>query len=471
MKLKQKQITEVLKNTHRTKDAMSNLAKDLSELNLKQYRSLANEFADSYEGPALGNLLTVSAINRVKLCTGLLIKSMTVVDELKPIYYCFSLHDEEPIEALTSFAFDNHRESPQFAAVAAEICMELSIRYQANNSLIVKLKDLIVNGDSTGYIKERLSSFQNDPATFNICLDPLKDLPELATQMSHPLPDYREEAPWKIGKVDPGNLDQATLVQYYYKAKNLRYHNKAFEFFAEMCKRFSGEYLIHLGRRLYIDAYYFADVDLFKKLDKLLSGKYAGVNISPENYLADSRDGFTLLENIAFEMLKDPANYDAKDFFQSASTFFEKHYPNLDVIFKRAAIATYPVDTDATGDAMRRIRFTRTTLGLDPKNDPVEKVYHWIKDGKGNNNDEVKHLQNRLIKRDKTIENLNMEVHELKEKTIGDQDYLQLKKENHELTLEIAKQKMKLKNWKLMIAEEKEKNGILQKQLNTLALN
>lgn len=471
MRLKKKQIVEVLKNTPRTKDAMSNLAKDLSELNLVQYRSLASELADSFEGPALGNLLTISAINKVKLCTGLLIKCMTIVDDLKPIYYCFSLHDEEPIEALTSFAFDNHRESPQFAAVAAEISMELSIKYKTNNSLIKKLNDLITNGDSTGYVKNVLSSFRNDITTFKTCLNPLKDLPEVAKKVLHPLPNYREEAPWQIGKVDPGNLDQAALVQYYYKAKNLRYHNKAFGFFAEMCKRFSGDYLIHLGRRLYIDAYYFADVDLFKKLDKLLSGRYAGVNISPESYLADSPDGFTLLDNIAFEMLKDPANYDANDFFQSASTFFEKHYPNLDVIFKRAAIATYPVDTDATGDAMRRIRFTRAKMGLDPENDPVEKVYQWIKNGKGNNNDEVKHFKSRLIKKEKTIENLNMEVHELKEKTIGDLDYQQLKKENHELTLEIAKQKMKLKNWKLMIAEEKEKNGILQKQLNTSELN
>ena len=120
---------------------------------------------------------------------------------------------------------------------------------------------------------------------------------------------------------------------------------------------------------------------------------------------------------------------------------------------------------------MRRIRFTRAMMGLDPENDPVEKVYQWIKDEKGNNKDEVKHLQNRSIKKDKTIENLHKEVHELKEKTIGDFDYQQLKKENHELILEIAKQKMKLKNWKLMIAEEKEKNGILQKQLKNVETN
>ena len=158
MKLKQKKITEVLKNTPRTKDAMTNLAKDLSDLNLKQYRSLVNELADSFEGPALGNLLTVSAINKVKICTGLLIKSMTIVDDLNPIYYCFNLHDQESIEALTSFAFDNHRESPQFAAVAAEVSMELSIRYKTNNSLIKRLNDLITNGDSTGYVSNILSS-------------------------------------------------------------------------------------------------------------------------------------------------------------------------------------------------------------------------------------------------------------------------------------------------------------------------
>jgi hypothetical protein len=479
MKLEQNQIIDVLKNTPRTKKAMSNLAKDLSELNPEQYRSLANELADSFEGPALGNLLTVSAINRVKLCTGLLIKSMRVVDDLKPIYYASSLLDAEAIEALNAFAFDNYRTNPQFAITAAKLALELSLKFNQHRSQVKFLLDIFRNNEMSFVNKQRdeainvfaKSNYGDNSYHWNTKLNPMDDLPDVVKDVIHPLPMYKDIPPFEVGKMLPENLDMMELVDYFGRAMYLGFYNKCFDFLEELDENYEFEKTFMMARLLYFHASMTANNDLINKLDMRFNGEHLGVRIDQEKALLTSMDGLDCLNSMSFHSLLDPNYFDVTELFKESSMFVEKYFPALDILFKRAAIVAYPMNNEETANVIHRIRFTRATMGLDPENDPVEKVYQWIKDGKGNNKDEVKHLQNRLIKKDKAIENLNMEVHELKEKTIGDLDYQQLKKENHELTLEIAKQKIKLKNWKLMIAEEKEKNDILQKQLNTSELN
>jgi len=67
MKFNEDAIIKKLNNIQRIKSEASKLADDLSYLTPDQYDYLLNKLTQEFEGPALANLLIVSAINKVKL--------------------------------------------------------------------------------------------------------------------------------------------------------------------------------------------------------------------------------------------------------------------------------------------------------------------------------------------------------------------------------------------------------------------
>ena len=75
MKFNKQAIIEKLKNTGRCKSEMKNLAEELIHLTKDEYDSLVHKLTKEYEGPALGNLLIVSAINKIKLAPRLYINN------------------------------------------------------------------------------------------------------------------------------------------------------------------------------------------------------------------------------------------------------------------------------------------------------------------------------------------------------------------------------------------------------------
>jgi hypothetical protein len=121
-------MTEKLQRTGRCRHEVGQAAAVFSVFDVTEYEELLRHLVDTGEDQALGILLNVCAVNKIKLTPELLVESLGVVEPLPDFAAPFCMQDQSVIEPLLTMALASNI-SWQRQVFAARLATELTIRF------------------------------------------------------------------------------------------------------------------------------------------------------------------------------------------------------------------------------------------------------------------------------------------------------------------------------------------------------
>ncbi len=131
-------VLEKLHNTSRCRPEVEQTAIALSNLSEKEYGELITNLIDNGNDKTVGILLSVCAVNKIKLDPELLAKTLKVVEPITDFAFPFCMQDQSAIEALLAIALADDI-SWERQAFAARLAAELSIRYHSDRKPVKKV--------------------------------------------------------------------------------------------------------------------------------------------------------------------------------------------------------------------------------------------------------------------------------------------------------------------------------------------
>ena len=492
MKFNEVAIIEKLETTSPIQSEASRLADDLSYLKPEQYDYLLNKLTQEFEGPALANLLIVSAINKVKLHPEYLAKSIKIVADVNDVYFAYKYQDKNSLQILLDTI-----NSFYFKCLNSEICplriaVELSLKFkklqpevkQAINLASVKTQHYELVGEINN-LKKILKDgiYGSSDIDWKTDRNPLDELPKKAED----IPIMPGLSPWHLGKLDPKMLDENQLAEHIEHAVHLRFLDKAYDFLLEFRdKCHDVEEVDYITRFLYNELIVHNNLALTEKVEKLLPEHFKTPEDEVIKHFMVHPQGIENLERLCVMEIENQEvhEFNVMEFLRSLKNLTALNYPALDIILGRATIASYPKNIDEIEPIMKFIKYNRIKLGLDPEADPVNDLCEMItiNNGNGDNHKTIieKNSQLRtkikslkfdmarivdcLKEKEKVIKRLEDEIESWKKKAERNEDYQTLKNERDQLLDRNRAQKTKKKNFSAMINEEKEKNRELRKQ-------
>jgi len=336
-------IVEKLKDTQQIKSEVSRLADDLSFLSPERYDFLLNKLTGEYEGPALGNLLIVSAINQVKLNSEYLAKAIKMVDNLINAAFAYKYQDKDGLQTLVNFI-----EHLSFGWVdneiyALQIAVELSIKLDSCKAEIKKIINIVAHRNKEMGLTDHVLDFHkllenekygSQNHRWITDLDPLNELPDKPEEPNKKqfLTDQR---PWHFGEFDPKDLDEDEFEEYIKLTAHLRLFDKAYDLLLEFRNRSNDTGIVNEMTRL-LFSYSIAAKDLVsaEKIESLLPDNLR----SPQNdllkELVERSESLEMLERLCRMEIdnQEVHEYNAVSFLELLMlllTLFDRHFLNL----------------------------------------------------------------------------------------------------------------------------------------------
>jgi hypothetical protein len=121
-------LGERLQKAHRCKPEIIQLAEEMASLSPSDYDKLAVRLVEAGEDHALGILLTVAAVNKIKFDPVVLANTIKVVEVVIDIRHTYGQQDASAIEPLIAVALSEDL-SYERQAIAASIAVELAIKF------------------------------------------------------------------------------------------------------------------------------------------------------------------------------------------------------------------------------------------------------------------------------------------------------------------------------------------------------
>jgi hypothetical protein len=121
-------LTEQLRATHRCRPEVKELADRMASLDTERYNALIAEFTEKGEDRALGILLNVAAVNRIKLDPAALATSLKALDTILDIGCPYKFQGEKAVEPLLEVALAEDI-SPERQALAILLAAELTVKF------------------------------------------------------------------------------------------------------------------------------------------------------------------------------------------------------------------------------------------------------------------------------------------------------------------------------------------------------
>lgn len=140
---------ERLHKTSRCRDDVMQCAAFFSSLSEAQYGDLIQCLVDTGEDQALGILLNVCAVNKIKLNPDLLARTLKVVEPVIDFAHPFIMQDQTAIEPVLAMALAEDISSER-QAFAARLAAELVVRYDLDRAPVKKVL-LKISNTSFGY--------------------------------------------------------------------------------------------------------------------------------------------------------------------------------------------------------------------------------------------------------------------------------------------------------------------------------
>jgi len=384
-------IIEKLKNTPQIKSEASRLADDLSFLTPERYDYLLNKLTQEYEGPALGNLLIVSAINQVKLNPEYLAKSIKMVDNLMNAAFAYKYQDKNGLLTLINFIEHLNFGWIDNEIYALQIAVELSLKFNIYKDEIKKIINIVAyrNKDMglTDYILDfhkllESEKYGNENHRWITDHDPLNELPEKPEE-PHKKQLLTDQRPWEFGKLDPKDLHEDEFVEYIELAAHLRMFDKAYDLLLEFKNRSNDVDLVDQMTRL-LFSYSIANKNLLsaQKFESLLPDHLRSQQIDLIKLLVEKTEAVELLERLCCIEIENQEVYerDAISFLEILKDFTSIYYPALTLILRRASIASCPVNNDELNMEIENIKFNRIQLWLDPGKDSSNRFYELMQE-------------------------------------------------------------------------------------------
>lgn len=131
-------MTEKLQSTARCRSEVKEAASFFSLLDQKKYEDLIRHLVDSGEDQALGILLNVCAVNKIRLTPELLVETLGVVEPITDFAAPFCVQDQDIIEPLLSMSMAANI-SWQRQILAARLAAELTVRFKQDPKPVKKV--------------------------------------------------------------------------------------------------------------------------------------------------------------------------------------------------------------------------------------------------------------------------------------------------------------------------------------------
>jgi len=461
MKFNEDAIIKKLNNIQRIKSEASKLADDLSYLTPDQYDYLLNKLTQEFEGPALANLLIVSAINKVKLHPEYLAKSIKIVDNAIHVYFAYKYQDKHSLQLLLDIINSHYFGCLRVEMCSLRIAVELSLKFKKLKQEVhraiyiagIKNKHDDLYDDLYNLSKMLLNETYDSPGVeYRIDQNPLDELPEKAED----IPVMMGFSPWHLGKLDPKKLEENQLAEHVEQAVHLGFLGKAYDFLLECRARCNdSDEVNYITRLLYNESVIHNDLALALKVEKLLPEH---IRTPEDKIIKHLMSHPQVIENIERLCVMEIENqevhgFNANEFLSSLNAMTLLNYPALGIILERATIASYSNNIDELEPNMNYIKYFRLKLGIDPDADPVNDFCEMItkNTGNGGNHKKIKEINSQLrtkvkdlkydigqmvesiIEKDKVIKKLEDEIESWKQKAEHNEDYQALKTERDEL--------------------------------------
>jgi len=438
-------IIKKLKGTPQIKSETSRLAVDLSFLTPERYDYLLNKLTGEYEGPALGNLLIVSAINQLKLNPEYLAKAIKMVDNLVNAAFAYKYQDETGLKALIDFIEHLYFGWVDNEIYALQIAVELSLKFNIYKDEIKKIINIVAyrNKDMglTDYVLDfhkllESEKYGGDNHRWITDLDPLNELPDKPGE-PHKKQFLTDQRPWHFGEFDPKDLLEDEFDEYIKLTAHLRLFDKAYDLLLEFRNRSNDMDMVNEMTRL-LFSYSIATKNLLsaEKFESLLPDHLR----SPQNdlikELVERSESLEILERLCRMEIENQEvhEYDATSFLELLKNLTSIYYPALTLILRRASIASCLVENDELKMEYENIIFNRIQLGIWPDTDSINTVYEPVQQI------EEKENQNRKLAEENS--QLRAEIKCLNLKMAQIVTYLQQKQ------TEIKRLNKQIENWK-----------------------
>jgi len=277
IKFNEDAIIEKLENSSPIQSEASKLADDLSYLKPDQYDYLLNKFTRELEGPALANLLIVSAINKVNLNPEYLARSIKIVDDVNNVYFACKYQDENSLQTLLDTINSNYFSCLRIEIAPLRIAVELSLKFnkmqpevkKAINLATLKSQYYYEQCDDVKKLEKILMEgiYGSPDKEWKTDQNPLTELPKKAED----IPIMTGPSPWNLSKIDPKKFDENQLAEYVHGAINFGFLDKAYELLTEFRKKcLDNDKVDQITRELYNVSIIYNNFVLNEKLLKLL---------------------------------------------------------------------------------------------------------------------------------------------------------------------------------------------------------
>ena len=489
--MKKQEIINKLKLAKRSKGEMQELADAMIGWAASDYDELLKNFIDEYDGPSIGNLLIVSALNEIKLDGETLVNSLVLLEEHSPAYYAFAYQTKEVIPVLYNRAIKFSYRAAGLALVTTNIAVEMAIKCNSNKALIAQLIEIMYyrseeseyHDDFTEALKVlKNKEFSDTEIRWRLKREPMTELPERYHRVTFPNAGEKIIPAYKIGQADPLNLKDEDLIKNFEIASGVGLLSKAMEFFDEILRRLGIEEAIDHFNYLFYCCIIFQDYVYLQSLLSKMGVDFSELKVDLLVEIIKDPYQFEKLEEMAKIYIQSKNELSPNQFMFGINLLFNTNFPAMSVILNRAAIGSFPEDNEDLEQFIDNIKDSRIRLGLDMETDPVFEVCNWLKkkqyyldleneveNERSDNNiayGKIYDLKREVKERSKTNKKLGKEVEEWKKKAIGDKEYQALKKERDELLYKVDQLKMELKNCKSLITEAKDEKKALQDSID-----
>ena len=486
-------IIEKLNETKRTKTEMKKLAEELSNLKVKEYNEIMEKLLEDYNGPALGKLLIVSAINKISVDPVILANSIDIVDHSIDAYFPYKYQDETAIPPLLARSNDMTIDEPFILINPMVVAVELAIKFKAFEKEILDTLKLLSHRFQIAEITENIQDlikflktgkYKDPEVKWKLDLKPLNELPEREIT---PIYGNNRQKPdeTSLGRfvhLDPKVLTCDQLERCFLRALKYNQLGTALAFLLEYWQKSKNEqkFIDHLMTLKYL-ALFNGNVELNSEINREYFANEEKIPHA-ETLLQciDSSEFLSSMEDFCRINILDEKNNTAGSFCLYLQQVFHNYYPALSLLLARSVVTTYPQELENT-DLLHNVELDRLRLGLEAKGDPIEDVISAFSDIKELSELEditsglhckveelnltVSRYKTDIEKKRKEIDNLEKNVSKLQNQLKGTPEYQEVKKNLQNAKEELEDVKRKLKNCIIMVNEEKEKNQDLRKQI------
>lgn len=463
----------------RTKDEMQELAEQCKELQPAQYDEMLESLLETYDGPGVGNLLVISALNKISLDPETFVQSIMITDKMQPIHLSAVYQNKDATEYLIDYGYKWFHGMSGKSYWAMKIAIDLTCKYQLEEERfkIVKVLNFMVLSirDKTGKKKFIvLKNLVEGNKSVSKNYDALNILPKQSQRENIPTSISRVTSPWQLGHIKLSSLSDNELIRFSQLTAKAGLMRKADEICTEILKRNKMEKFHDSLIDLLDHGLIYQDSNIVYRI--AFNNPY-----DIREYFDNIFTDFFILNSFLEHRLRNGSDLDNFSIFEKLAVY---HFPALCIFFSRAEIAVSIADEEKIKLIKTRIKESRILLGLDPESDPVNEIYNLFQMKNDYNKLEEEaeklsievsdlekaksQLKTQLDEKSKTNKKLGKEVEELKLKVIGDKEYQMVKAERDMLFPRVEQLRMENKTYSNMIADLKGENRALREKVAEL---